>query len=287
MGNYKLEYTGKEIDKILDKANSNTPVYSLESEATEESVLRAELLPIFQKMYEDYKNGKQPLLILSTKVVQDRPVPFDGIFRFDYLDLTNKNFVFKAEEAFISMMEYDSYSAVTKHFGIIQGGIDENDQIYSIGLLYGSQGRASTTSLSTVTNYEVPYEPKYDGSPATKKYVDTSIAAIASAGGGSGKIVAGELPRNSSATSSVDLGADVKAVIVSCNRFLELEKTETIANVTQLIMTPILLPGQTEQYLWYQSGSTDDLRWQKATLSATGVLSIPAKCYGITYIAFY
>ena len=122
---------------------------------------------------------------------------------------------------------------------------------------------------------------------ATTEYVDTSIAAIASAGSGSGNIVAGELPRNSDTTSSVNLGSNVKAVIVSCNRAIEIESSEDITAATQLVMTPIILPGKTEQYLWYKSGSTDAKRWQKATLSTTGVLSIPAGCWGITYVAFY
>ena len=38
-------------------------------------------------------------------------------------------------------------------------------------------GGDTYTFLNTQTNYSTPYTPQYDGSPATKKYVDDSIAS--------------------------------------------------------------------------------------------------------------
>lgn len=52
------------------------------------------------------------------------------------------------------------------------------DTITSISTGYG--GTLSMYYLSTGTDYPTPYVPLYDGSPATKKYVDDSIAAIPS-----------------------------------------------------------------------------------------------------------
>lgn len=120
---------------------------------------------------------------------------------------------------------------------------------------------------------------------ATKKYVDDAIAGISISGGGS--IVTGNLPRSTTGVSSVNLGANVKAVIVSCNRGIELDVTDTLDDLTNIPITPIIFPGGREQYLWNKSGSNDDTRWQVASLSTEGVLSIPAKCYSIDYVAFY
>ena len=37
---------------------------------------------------------------------------------------------------------------------------------------------SSTYILRTGYNYSTPYEPEYDGSPATKKYVDDNTKAV-------------------------------------------------------------------------------------------------------------
>lgn len=47
------------------------------------------------------------------------------------------------------------------------------------GFSFGSD-LVGETYLATDVNYQTPYEPLYDGSPATKKYVDDSIAHASS-----------------------------------------------------------------------------------------------------------
>ena len=45
-----------------------------------------------------------------------------------------------------------------------------------VGIYTGGDTSSNINVLCTGKNYSTPYEPQYPGSPATKKYVDDSIA---------------------------------------------------------------------------------------------------------------
>lgn len=60
-------------------------------------------------------------------------------------------------------------------YGIVNITVS-NGMVTNITVSYSSC--KGTKVLETDRNYTTPYTPQYDGSPATKKYVDDAIAAL-------------------------------------------------------------------------------------------------------------
>ena len=191
MGNYKLKYSGKEIDELLSTVEIGPEtkvyvVYDTESKPSPEdgsggdyiTCLQPKVRAIMIKMYDDYINNQQTVAIIHTTFGP----AYCGVF---YPEISSGSFYLRQVNPSLSSsseQEGKSYSVVSyngKYFRI---------SILSNGKLNTSAGpecanmsynhKVSICHLSPFANYAVPYEPRYPGSPATKQYVDNSIANI-------------------------------------------------------------------------------------------------------------
>ena len=77
----------------------------------------------------------------------------------------------------LSGNNYPSESEYVESFPTYRISFDENNEISSFGVDDRNIGYG-LPFLSTNQDYSEPYEPLYDGSPATKKYVDDAIANV-------------------------------------------------------------------------------------------------------------
>lgn len=125
-----------------------------------------------------------------------------------------------------------------------------------------------------MANYKLDY---------TGNEVNDAITTILTASMGGTSIKVGTLARSSSGAATIDLGADVKAVFIVPDSVPD-------SSLDYYPSARILFPdGKAKQinYAAYYTGSTDSIRYVKATLSTAGILSITEKGCSADYIAFY
>lgn len=188
---YNLKYSGPEIDALLEKASLDPEtkvyvVYDTESKPSPEdgsggdykTYLQPKVREIMIKMYDDYIDGQKTVAIIHTS----HGPAYCGVFYPNvlagYFRLTQVT---------------PSLSSSSEHEGKSFSVVSYNGKYFNMAILpngkldtsagpgcanIGYSHKASICHLSPFTNYEIPYEPKYPGSPATKQYVDNSIANI-------------------------------------------------------------------------------------------------------------
>lgn len=141
------------------------------------SYSRDESLIEINKAYRDYLN-KQPFMIIAMRNGNDQ---LCGIFTGFYSNSTTW-YSNGSTVTFASTAGSDDTSIETQRT-YLTATISEGT-ITSFNITYNTQ---SIDYLSTTKDYTTAYTPLYDGSPATKKYVDDAVAA---GGGGGGSATA-------------------------------------------------------------------------------------------------
>ena len=188
---YNLKYSGPEIDALLEKASLDPEtkvyvVYDTESKPNPEdgsggdykTYLQPKVREIMIKMYDDYVNGQKTVAIIYTSYGPAYCGVFYPNISFGDFCLTQVNPSLSSS----SEQEGKSYSVVSyngKYFNMLilsNGKLDTSAGPGCANLGYNH--KVSICHLSPFANYAVPYEPRYPGSPATKQYVDNSIANI-------------------------------------------------------------------------------------------------------------
>lgn len=126
-------------------------------------------LKVLNKAYQKHLNGEDVLIVTK---YENYPVSF-------YYSSTNTsdvmNVLLKTDTTVIN----SSYSNIENVILTFSLTISSSEVTNFNILINSSQG--VDPYLSTNKNYTVPYSPKYDGSPATKKYVDDNVKALSSA----------------------------------------------------------------------------------------------------------
>lgn len=171
-----LTKTKEYVDNSIANITVDVPVYTHISAATTTTALIAELLPIVNNMYNDYLANK--VTVLSLVCTDSSLTNFTDIYNIYTINSYAFTLMSSSSRSSKKTMPDDSYTNITDNYRIIEGVLS-SDNTYVEKVTFSLFGyNQSSQYLDVKTNYSVPYEPLYDGSPATKKYVDDSIAAI-------------------------------------------------------------------------------------------------------------
>ena len=128
-----------------------------------------DLLDIIQKMYDDYTNNINSVVYISEAPEDERK----GFYRI----YEPSSGVYRLQQVYYGKIDKSSYNGESSLIGkfyflrlSVSGGV------VSITDFSDYDETTIDKYLSTTTNYgTTTYSPQYDGSPATKKYVDDSI----------------------------------------------------------------------------------------------------------------
>lgn len=145
------------------------------------------LYPIFKQIFEDRVNSKYDILILYDFTGARNPVEN----QYDYQKNTNFFVVseFSNSSSGYGNMKLTSAIPRIQKAGEVQGKKILQSGLSTIMINFNSQNNVMSATftqvaktdilsvLETNTDYQTPYTPLYPGSPATKKYVDDSIAS--------------------------------------------------------------------------------------------------------------
>lgn len=176
-----LKIFGKEVstkeyvDNSIANITVDVPVYTHISAATTTTALVTELLPIVNNMYNDYLANK--VTVLSLVCTNSNLDSFTDIYNIYTISDYAFTLMSSSSRSSKKTMPNNSYTNITDHYRFIEGVLS-SDNTYVEKVTFSLFGfNQSSQYLDVKTNYGVPYEPLYDGSPATKKYVDDSVSA--------------------------------------------------------------------------------------------------------------
>lgn len=159
---YEPLYPGSPATKKY--VDDKTVTYTLVSSETVIDNLKTEVTSIMQKMYEDYLEGRSAILILHSACTQAK---FSGVY---FVESTSTTFKIKNIRAIAKFINFSNYSTIDTSVEGFKATISNNTLTNIQWTTEPNRGGYNT--LVTDYNYATPYEPLYDGSPATKKYVD-------------------------------------------------------------------------------------------------------------------
>lgn len=143
---------------------SNIKAFPLSGTWSSDSVL-AEA----QAIYDWYAAGKVPFILLNNKVYAFTGISY-GAWNIRYIKFADSN-----------TGEYTTSTSKSsvRHKRMISVGYDESTWVVTtVNETSTWTSSSDYRILFTDTDYSTPYTPQYDGSPATKKYVDDNTKAV-------------------------------------------------------------------------------------------------------------
>ena len=169
MGTYNLQYTGNEIEKLLQQIEKDTQIYSVTVSTANPDTFATACVEPLNKVYQDYLKGIYSMIYVSSSYGNGGS---NGLYTIDEVN----------EDSIVLMNNYTKtfsqsiVDSATPLQGIYWGmaGTIKNGVVVSCKM-WNRYVQGIGSFLSTNANYTTPYEPKYPGSPATKQYVDTAI----------------------------------------------------------------------------------------------------------------
>lgn len=111
-----------------------------------------------QEIYDWYNSGKNPIVMYN-----------------------DKNYIFTSDSYWLNFRATDVWTSTPSQWSNTTLHIDGSITIeYSNGVVSNIRiyGQWATGYLRTDYDYSTPYTPQYNGSPATKKYVDDSVSVV-------------------------------------------------------------------------------------------------------------
>lgn len=146
-------------------------IYQTSERSTSSTILRQ----MFKNVIDDYKNGEQSYVLILHKY----GTSLKGLYGIADASQSGSSTTYTFCPASTSTDKSNNNSNGTttlqKTYANYMMIIDENDEITSFSTLASNETLSKV--LATDVNYTTPYTPLYNGSPATKKYVDDSIAS--------------------------------------------------------------------------------------------------------------
>lgn len=150
---------------------SGLKMYQTSERNTSSTTLRQ----AFKNVIDDYKNGEQSYVLVLHQYGAN-PKGLYGIANVSQSgSSTTYTFCPASTSTDKSNNNSNGTTALQKTYVNYNMTIDENDEITSFSTLASNETLSKV--LATDVNYTTPYTPLYNGSPATKKYVDDSIAS--------------------------------------------------------------------------------------------------------------
>ena len=149
-------------------------IYDVISNGATEADIALDMLDSVNKVYQDYLNNKNSMINLYTSFRNINSIPYAGIYTIE--SVTDTSFRLSSDIKKLSKSRSNN-SGITDNtiIRITCSAVITNGVVTSCSLYSGYESN-DAYFLETNYNYPTPYEPKYDGSPATKKYVDDAIA---------------------------------------------------------------------------------------------------------------
>lgn len=150
------------------KLNNTTKIYAWDCSFTEVdtqiAITDETELENIRCFVEDYLAGKNVVLVLR----EEGMVILYPTMIAQVGSILAVNYIFDGEPKI-----NDSDSEISKDGVVIMIDYSDTDDVITLtDVKYIYKKNSSNTFLDTNENYNTPYVPKYDGSPATKKYVD-------------------------------------------------------------------------------------------------------------------
>lgn len=150
---------------------SGLKMYQTSERNTSSTTLRQ----AFKNVIDDYKKGEQSYVLVLHQY-GGNPKGLYGIANTSQSgSSTTYTFCPTSTSTDKSNNNSNGTTALQKTYVNYNVTIDENDEITSFST--SASNETLSKVLATDVNYTTPYTPLYNGSPATKKYVDDSIAS--------------------------------------------------------------------------------------------------------------
>lgn len=150
-------------------------IYDVISNGATEADIALDMLDSVNKVYQDYLNNKNSMINLYTSFRNTNSIPYAGIYTIK--SVTDTSFTLSSDIKILSKKRSNSGVTENTTIRITCSAVITNGVVTSCSLYSGYESN-SAYFLETSYNYPTPYEPRYDGSPATKKYVDEALAAV-------------------------------------------------------------------------------------------------------------
>lgn len=178
-------------------------IYDVISNGATEADIALDMLDSVNKVYQDYLNNKNSMINLYTSFKNINSIPYAGIYTIE--SVTDTSFRLSSDIKKLSKSRSNN-SGITDNtiIRITCSAVITNGVVTSCSLYSGYESN-DAYFLETNYNYPTPYVPRYDGSPATKKYVDDSVANIT--------VDAPIYTHVSSATSTADLITELLPIV--------------------------------------------------------------------------
>lgn len=172
MERYNLKYTGNEIDKLLQQTEKDAQIYSVTVSTANPDTFAAACVEPLNKVYQDYLKGIYSMICVSSSYGNGGS---NGLYTIDEVDedsiTLRNNYTTTSGQSIVGSVT----PLQGTHWGM--AGTIENGVVISCKM-WNRYAQGIGSFLSTSADYSTPYQPKYAGSPATKQYVDNSIANI-------------------------------------------------------------------------------------------------------------
>lgn len=177
-------------------------IYDVISNGATEADIALDMLDSVNKVYQDYLNNKNSMINLYTSFRNTNSIPYAGIYTIE--SVTDTSFRLSSDIKTLSKTRSNSGMTSNTTIRITCSAVITNGVVTSCSLYSGYESN-DAYFLETNYNYPTPYVPRYDGSPATKKYVDDSVANIT--------VDAPIYTHVSSATSTADLVTELLPIV--------------------------------------------------------------------------
>ena len=168
--------TKKYVDDIVASlSNAGAKIYTLEAQSKNTTDLRTELLPVVSEIYQDYLNNEISFLYLHYAA----DTSYSDFYCVQGVNKYTGDFELEGltQQLYPEIYANNaSFTSVGYRTPMISGTITDGEITEAIVTFVHKGG--SFKSLATDKDYAAPYEPLYPGSPATKKYVDDTVANI-------------------------------------------------------------------------------------------------------------
>jgi hypothetical protein len=227
------EFIGLDINNQLDP---NVRIYEWDGKS---STTTPSNIALFQKIHDDYIDGRNVLICCNKIYTNHVPI---GLMTYSSLSSTNLRFVSLSYNFSVSNYTTESqlnnvgyYVDVTLSTGIVTQVNEVSEAI--------DGDLDSSNFLRTDKNYTTPYTPLYDGSPATKKYVDDITVDLID------DVRVEVVTTTDDATAVIDVGVT------------DIYELSAIANATTFSTTGSPTDGQKLMIRFKDAGTAKALTW--------------------------
>lgn len=157
-------------DALANVSVEGATVYDVISTATTQTDVAKDMVSSINKVYQDYLNNKNSMINLYTSFTDVNSVPYAGVYTIK--SVTNTTLTLESQIMKLSKTRNTNSGVTSNTTIIVTCSATITDGVITNCSLYSGYVSNDAYFLETSYNYPTPYAPRYDGSPATKKYVD-------------------------------------------------------------------------------------------------------------------